>query len=95
MPFSFPITKSRTSILSAIVLGLMALFVIRLFYIQVIRHDYYVEQAAGEQIKQFTLHAKRGEIYTLDNGSPTKLVMNETVYTAVSYTHLDVYKRQI
>ncbi|MFZ1801932.1 MAG: penicillin-binding protein 2 [Candidatus Saccharimonas aalborgensis] len=81
MPFSFPITKSRTSILSAIVLGLMALFVIRLFYIQVIRHDYYVEQAAGEQIKQFTLHAKRGEIYTLDNGSPTKLVMNETVYT--------------
>lgn len=60
---------------------LMALFVLRLFYIQVIQHQYYVAQADSEQIKQFVLHAKRGEIYTMDGDTPNKLVMNETVYT--------------
>jgi cell division protein FtsI/penicillin-binding protein 2 len=59
----------------------MALFVVRLFYIQVIQHDYYVAQADSEQIKRFVLHAKRGEIYALDGDTPVKLVMNETVYT--------------
>ena len=72
---------SRTKLLAIIVLVMMAVFVMRLFYIQVIRHEYYVGQAASEQIKQFTLHAKRGEIYTMDKGTPSKLVLNETVYT--------------
>ena len=64
-----------------IVIAIMALFVMRLFYIQVIRHDYYQAQADSEQIKQFVLHAKRGEIYAMDGDTPTRLVMNETVYT--------------
>jgi len=59
----------------------MVLFAARLFYIQIIRHDFYVQQADSEQIKRFVLHAKRGEIYTYDNGKPSILVMNETVYT--------------
>jgi len=73
--------KSRTELLAMAIIALMAIFVVRLFYIQVIRHDYYVAQADSEQMKKFTLHAKRGEIYALDGDSPTKLVMNETVYT--------------
>jgi cell division protein FtsI/penicillin-binding protein 2 len=64
-----------------IVVAIMALFVMRLFYIQVIKHDYYQAQADSEQIKQFVLHAKRGEIYAMDGDTPTRLVMNETVYT--------------
>lgn len=54
---------------------------IRLFYIQVLQHGYYSRQADTEQMKQFTLHAKRGEIYAMDAGKPVPLVMNETVYT--------------
>ncbi len=66
----------------AIVMGIiMVLFVMRLFYIQVIQHAYYNDQADSEQMKKFVLHAQRGEIYTLDAGTPTKIVMNETVYT--------------
>ena len=72
----------RARVLAIIVIAVMALFVMRLFYIQVIQHDYYVSQADSEQIKQFTLYAKRGEIYAMDRGTPTQLVMNETVYTA-------------
>ena len=67
--------------LAIFVIAIMALFVVRLFYIQVIQHGYYVGQADSEQIKRFVLHAKRGEIYAMDGDTPTKLVMNETVYT--------------
>lgn len=62
-------------------LVIMAIFVVRLFYIQIVRHGYYMEQADSEQMKKFTLHAQRGEIYALDGDTPTKIVMNETVYT--------------
>lgn len=72
---------SRTKLLAFAVILFMVIFVARLFYIQVIRHDFYVTQADGEQMKQFTLHAKRGEIYAMDGEIPSKLVMNEDVYT--------------
>ena len=59
----------------------MVIFFARLFYIQIVRHSYYTAQADGEYIKQFTLHAQRGELFALENDTPVKLVMNETVYT--------------
>ncbi len=94
MDFAF--TKgNRTRLLAILVIAVMALFVIRLFYIQVVQHSYYVEQADGEYIKQFTLHAKRGEIYTMDGDKPNKLVMNETVYTVWADPTAVVDKRQV
>lgn len=72
---------SRTRILAITIVAIMAVFFVRLFYIQIIKHNYYTEQADSEYIKQFTLHAKRGELYALENDQPVKLVMNETVYT--------------
>lgn len=74
---------SRSRILAILVLSVMAIFVMRLFYIQIIQHSYYAEQADGEYIKQFVLHAERGEIYAMDGDRPTErpLVMNERVYT--------------
>jgi cell division protein FtsI/penicillin-binding protein 2 len=67
--------------LAFLTLVIMAVFIVRLFYLQVIRHDYYVAQAREEQLKQLVIPAKRGEIYALDGASPVKLVLNETVYT--------------
>ena len=74
---------SRSKILAILVLSVMAIFVIRLFYVQIIMHAHYAEQADGEYIKQFVLHAQRGEIYAMDGDNPTErpLVMNERVYT--------------
>ncbi|MFI5212637.1 MAG: peptidoglycan D,D-transpeptidase FtsI family protein [Candidatus Saccharimonadales bacterium] len=63
------------------VLVIIAIFIVRLFYLQVIRHDYYVAQARSEQLKQLDIPAKRGEIYAMDGSVPTKMVLNETVYT--------------
>jgi cell division protein FtsI (penicillin-binding protein 3) len=72
---------SRPRLLAMVILGIMAIFVVRLFYLQVIRHDYYVDVARQEQVRPFILPASRGEIYTMDAGTPVKLVMNEAVYT--------------
>jgi cell division protein FtsI/penicillin-binding protein 2 len=72
---------SRSKILATIILGLMAIFVVRLFYLQIIQHSYYVELANKEQIKRLTIPAKRGVIYALDGNTPVPLVMNQTVYT--------------
>lgn len=73
---------SRSRILAAIILIMAAIFVVRLFQLQVIQHSYYKDLAAQSQIKQRVIPAERGEIYTLDNGAPTQLVYNQKVYTA-------------
>lgn len=67
--------------LCVILLGMMAIFVARLFYLQIIKHDDYVAMAAAEQIKPLTIPAKRGLIYALDGNTPVPLVINQTVYT--------------
>lgn len=74
---------SRAQVVAIITLLIMAAFVVRLFYIQIVQHQAYVAQADSEHIKQFTLHAKRGVIYAMDGNVPTErpIVMNETVYT--------------
>jgi len=72
---------SRPRILAIMTLVIMAVFVARLFYLQILQHDYYVAQANAEQLKRLVIPAKRGEIYAMDDGTPVKLVLNETVYT--------------
>jgi cell division protein FtsI/penicillin-binding protein 2 len=72
---------SRSKILAAMVLVIMAIFVIRLFYLQIIQHGYYVKVADSEQLKRLDIPAKRGLIYALDGQTPVPLVMNQTIYT--------------
>jgi len=72
---------SRSKILAAVILGIGAIFVIRLFYLQVIRHDYYVGLATQEQQSRFVIPASRGQIYAMSGSTPVQMVMNETVYT--------------
>lgn len=72
---------SRSKVLAAIVLGIMAIFVIRLFYLQIIQHGYYVDVAKQTQIKRLTIPSKRGLIYALDGQDTVPLVMNQEVYT--------------
>lgn len=72
---------SRTRILAIVVIVLMVIFVGRLFYLQIIKHDEYVALATKEQVKRLTIPAKRGLIYAMDGTTPIRLVMNETVYT--------------
>lgn len=73
---------SRSRILAGLLLGIAAIFVIRLFYLQVIKYSYYRDLANAQQIKELTIPAQRGLIYAMNgNNTPVPLVLNETVYT--------------
>lgn len=58
-----------------------ALFVLRLFYLQIIRHDYYSKAALNFQLKEYQIPAERGVIRARNGSSTTPLVLNEIKYT--------------
>ena len=62
----------------------LAFFVIvgRLFFVQIVQHNYYVAKANARQMKSYTISAKRGEIYVKDGDNKVApIVMNERVWT--------------
>ncbi|MEO5499794.1 MAG: penicillin-binding protein 2, partial [Candidatus Saccharimonadales bacterium] len=67
--------------MSYILVALLGLFALRLFYLQVIRHDYYDNLAFQTQVSKLTIVPERGKVYALDGKNPVPLVLNETVYT--------------
>ncbi len=72
---------SRITKLRWFLYAVLAILVVRLFYIQIISHDKYIALAKNEQEKSLTIPAKRGEIYALDQGAPVRIVLNQSVYT--------------
>jgi stage V sporulation protein D (sporulation-specific penicillin-binding protein) len=72
---------SRSRILAILCLSIMGIFITRLFYLQIIEHDKYIGLARQEQVKRLVIPAKRGELYAMDGSRPTKIVLNEPVYT--------------
>ena len=73
--------KSRTGYLAVSVLGIFAVIIVRLFFLQVIEGNEYRAKADKGQRKQFEIKSQRGLIYAMDGKKLTKLVLNETVYT--------------
>ncbi len=57
---------------------------VRLFYLQVLKHDYYENLALSSQLKQFEIPADRGGIYAYDGTEIVPLVLNETRYRIVA-----------
>lgn len=60
---------------------IFAVFIIRLFYVQVIRHDYYKQAALAAQLKEYSIPADRGTISAYDGNTVVPIVLNEEVYT--------------
>lgn len=58
------------------------MFVVRLFYLQVIRHDYYRSAALTGQFKEYEIPAERGVIAAYDGNQVVPIVLNEDVFTA-------------
>lgn len=62
-----------------IIIGLI--FIARLFYLQVIRHSYYRQQALSGQLKEYSITPDRGEILASDSSGEVPIVLNEKLYT--------------
>ena len=78
------LTRSRTGLLAIILLGAMAIFVVRLFQLQIIQHGEYVARAKSYQQRSFVMPATRGEIYMMDGKSAVPVVLNQTGYTMIA-----------
>lgn len=72
---------SRIRLWYACLLVLAGIFIVRLFYLQVIRHDYYQTAALTKQLKEYEIPAGRGIIEAVVNGQPVPIVLNEIKYT--------------
>lgn len=59
----------------------LAIFGLRLFYLQVIRYDHYKTAALSDQLKQYEIPATRGIISAYDGGASVPIVLNQTLYT--------------
>lgn len=78
-----PSTHGRIKILKNIVLVSLAIIAVRLFFIQIIEHDYWLAKADEEHTILETITAKRGEIYMMDHSEPVAVVLNQTTYQII------------
>ena len=75
--------SNRTRALVWVMLAVGAIFIVRLFYLQVIQYNYYTAEALKEHVTKFTIPASRGHIYARDGQEAiVPLVLNEPAYTA-------------
>ncbi len=71
------VLKARRSSLLFLLLGILVLFALRLFHLQVIRHEYYEKLALSNRIQRERIMAPRGFIRDREGA---KLVVNVPVY---------------
>lgn len=60
---------------------IIAVFGVRLFYVQVIRYDHYKAAALSDQLKQYEIPASRGIIKAYNAGTVVPIVLNQKLYT--------------
>ncbi len=57
------------------------IFLVKLFYLQVIRYDYYHKAALSDQLKEYEIPATRGLIEAQSGGGVVPVVLNQQLYT--------------
>lgn len=72
---------SRVGFFYGLLLVVFAVFLLRLFYLQVIKHDYYHKAAQAGQFKQYEIPAERGVIMAKDGDNNVPIVLNQEVFT--------------
>jgi cell division protein FtsI/penicillin-binding protein 2 len=65
----------------AVLLFIFVLIMVRLFYLQVIRHSYYRDTALAGQFKEYEVAPERGMIQAHDGDKVVPLVLNEERFT--------------
>lgn len=59
---------------------IIAIFGLRLFYLQIIQYDYYRAAALSDQLKQYEIPATRGIIKAYDGNNTLPIVLNQQLY---------------
>ncbi|HEV7453630.1 MAG TPA: penicillin-binding protein 2 [Candidatus Saccharimonadales bacterium] len=75
------IAVKRVRICFAIVAVLLGIFMVRAFYLQVIKHEYYHKAALSDQLKQYEVPAPRGIIEAHNGEQVVPIVLNQKLFT--------------
>jgi len=75
------IPVKRVHIWYALIVFIFAVFIVRLFYLQVIRHDHYKAAAQSDQYKEYQIAASRGVIKAHDGEKVVPIVLNHELFT--------------
>ncbi|MBQ6486330.1 penicillin-binding protein 2 [Candidatus Saccharibacteria bacterium] len=86
--------KLRSNILKVVLVAAMTVISIRLFSIQILKHDEYVAMAETQHTMQNTIVAKRGEIYVMDGEDPVPIVMNAKVWSIILDPQVSKWSRE-
>ncbi|HSX07223.1 MAG TPA: penicillin-binding protein 2 [Candidatus Saccharimonadia bacterium] len=71
----------RVRVWYALLLVIFGIFAVRVFYLQVIRYDYYKRAALSDQLKQYMVPAERGIITAHLGNATVPIVLNQKLYT--------------
>ncbi len=71
----------RIRFMYALIVLVVGIFAVRLFYVQVIKYNYYHQQALNDQLEEYSIPATRGIIEANENGQPVPIVLNQELYT--------------
>jgi cell division protein FtsI/penicillin-binding protein 2 len=71
----------RTRFWYVLVMLIFGIFLVRLFYLQIIRHDYYKQSATIGHLKEYEIIAQRGVIKAHNGSSLVPIALNQTLYT--------------
>jgi stage V sporulation protein D (sporulation-specific penicillin-binding protein) len=71
----------RVRIWYGLLILVVAIFGLRLFYVQVIHYGYYKTAALSDQLKQYQIPATRGVIEAHDGDNVLPIVLNQQLYT--------------
>ncbi len=74
-------SNRRLYVWYGVLLLIIAVIILRLFYLQIIKHDYYKDAALNDQLKQYAITADRGTISAHQGNSVVPLVLNQKLYT--------------
>lgn len=74
-------SRGKVQLIYAFVVIIFVVIILRLFYLQVIRHDYYKQQAYSGQLKQYEIPAERGIIEAHDGDTVVPIVLNQSKFT--------------
>lgn len=75
------VSVTRIHIWYALLILVFAVFFVRLFYLQVIKHDYYKAAAQSDQYREYEIPASRGIIKAYDGNRVVPIVLNHKLYT--------------
>lgn len=74
-------TVLRARVWYVLVMLIFGIFLVRLFYLQIIRHDYYKQTAAVGHLKEYEVPADRGVIKAHSGSAVVPIALNQTLYT--------------